>query len=86
MNDHVLSFLHISKTGGTTLIGHFKKHWGQEQILQWGPFARMRNFFCNASQIEERSTKEFKEIRLILGHGVNQVVKMACMAIQKEKN
>ena len=74
MHDHVLSVLHISKTGGTTLLGHFKKHWGQEQILQWGPWARTQTFFCNASQIEERSPQELKNIRLILGHGVNQDV------------
>ena len=34
----------------------------------------MRDFFCNVSQIEERSPQELKNIRLILGHGVNQDV------------
>jgi len=58
MNDHVLSFLHIPKTGGTTLLGHFKKHWGQEQILLWGPWARMQNFFCNIFAAAEYARRQ----------------------------
>jgi hypothetical protein len=34
----------------------------------------MQNFFCNAPQIEERSPQELKNIRIIMGHGVNQDV------------
>jgi len=74
MHNHVLSFLHIPKTGGTTLLAHFMKHWGQEQILLWGPWARLQSFFSNVPQIEERSPQELNNIRLVLGHGVNQDV------------
>lgn len=68
----VLVFPHIPKTGGTTLLYHFRKFFGDSRLLILGSHGRVRNFFEGRPQFEELTPQQMSEIRLVQGHGVDE--------------
>lgn len=72
MTHPVLIFPHIPKTGGTTLLYHFREHMGEDAILKSGPNSRMRLFFDDKPQNEEADAEAQGKMRLIQGHGVTE--------------
>ena len=68
----VLVFPHIPKTGGTTLLYHFRLCFGNSRVLVLGPHGRVRNFFEGRPQFEELTPQQMSEIRLVQGHGVDE--------------
>lgn len=69
-----LVFPHIPKTGGTTLLYHFRKNFGDNNILSYGPHNRCVRFFANKPQLEELSAQRKSQLRIIQGHGVNDMI------------
>lgn len=67
----VLVFPHLAKTGGTTLLYHFRKHVGDDAICSVGPHNRMQQVLSGRTLFEDMSDKEFAPIRLMQGHGVD---------------
>jgi len=68
----VLVFPHIPKTGGTTLLYHFRKFFGDSKVLILGPHGRVRSFFEDRPQFEEMTAADLADIRVIQGHGVGE--------------
>lgn len=71
-NNTILVFPHIPKTGGTTLLYHFRTFFGDNRVLVVGPHGRVRNFFEDRPQFEELTPQQLAEIRLVQGHGVGE--------------
>jgi len=65
-------FPHIPKTGGTTLLYHFRKHFGDNNVLSYGPHNRIVRFFENQPQLEELGETDKDALRVIQGHGVGE--------------
>ncbi len=68
----VLVFPHIPKTGGTTLLYHFRKFFGDSRLLILGPHGRVRRFFEGKLQFEEMAAADLADIRVVQGHGVDE--------------
>lgn len=75
-------FPHIAKTGGTSLLYHFRSNWSEDRIFVYGAHSRVRLFFKGKYQFEELNAEEKAKYRVIQGHGVNQ----ATIAIQDDPN
>lgn len=77
--DHVYVFLHLPKTGGTTINGHLKHHmvWDEEivHLAGWGDRYRRE---AGRLPVAERSPEERSRIRVITGHdafyGIHELV------------
>ena len=67
-------FPHIAKTGGTSVLYHFRNHFGPEGMFVYGPHNRCKRFFGGLAQLEELSPEERASARVIQGHGVSQEV------------
>ena len=67
----VLVFPHLAKTGGTTLLYHFRKHLGDEAICSVGPHNRMQQVLNGQTLFEDMTADDFAPIRLMQGHGVD---------------
>jgi len=67
-----LVFPHIPKTGGTTLLYHFRKNLGDNNILSYGQHNRVVRFFEGKHQLEELPEDEIQGLRIVQGHGVDQ--------------
>lgn len=67
----VIVFPHIPKTGGTTLLYHFRQNFGDAAIFIYGPHARARRFFQGLPQPEDMETFDWSQMRVIQGHGVD---------------
>lgn len=72
MTEIRILFPHIPKTGGTSLLYHFRRQLGDDRILILGPHARAQRFLGCQPQFEELTEKELAPIRVIQGHGVDQ--------------
>ncbi|MED4116868.1 sulfotransferase family 2 domain-containing protein [Priestia megaterium] len=59
MEKKLIIFMHIPKTGGTTLNDIFKKSYAENEIYDHVPLEAMRNHF---SQLKEEDKKEIKAI------------------------
>ena len=59
MEKKLIIFMHIPKTGGTTLNDIFKKSYAENEIYNHVPLEAMRNHF---SQLKEEDKKEIKAI------------------------
>lgn len=64
-------FRHIAKTGGTTLLNHFRNEFGAEAMCVLGPHNRCKRFFGGLPQIEELDSAARDRFRVIQGHGVS---------------
>jgi hypothetical protein len=80
----VLVFPHIPKTGGTTLLYHFRKFFGDSKVLILGPHGRVRSFFEGRPQFEELSPQRLSEVRLVQGHGVGEDTLRSLIQADKE--
>lgn len=69
-----LVFPHIPKTGGTTLLYHFRKNLGDNNILSYGRHNQCVRFFENEPQLEEMLASDLSKLRIIQGHGVNDMM------------
>lgn len=69
-----LVFPHIPKTGGTTLLYHFRKNFGDNNILSYGPHNQCVRFFSDELQLEELTAPQKSQLRIIQGHGVNDMI------------
>lgn len=69
---HTIVFPHFPKTGGTTVLYHFRKAYGDESIQVVGPFGRSARFFANEFQPEEQDIAEFSKNRVFQGHSVDE--------------
>lgn len=67
-------FPHIPKTGGTTMLYHFRKNFGDENIISYGPDGRHMRFFEDKRQLEEIAPDQVAKFKLVQGHGVNESV------------
>lgn len=67
-----LMFPHIPKTGGTTLLYHFRRNFGDNNILSYGPHNRNVRFFEDLPQLEELPADAAQSLRVVQGHGVSQ--------------
>ena len=65
-------FPHIPKTGGTSLLYHFRTHMGDDKVFILGPHSRVRRFFAGLPQWEELEDNERREFLVIQGHGVDE--------------
>jgi hypothetical protein len=65
-------FPHIPKTGGTTLLYHFRKAYGDDRVMILGPHNRVSRFFAGQPQFEELTPDEMAGFRVIMGHGVDE--------------
>jgi len=63
---------HIPKTGGTSLLYHFRMNFGDDRIISYGSNSRVDRFFRNLPQLEEMSEDELSIIKTIQGHGVTE--------------
>jgi hypothetical protein len=70
--DTKIVFPHIPKTGGTTLLYHFRKSYGDDRVMILGPHNRVRRFFSIQPQYEELTPAERGRLRIIMGHGVDE--------------
>ncbi len=66
-----LVFPHIPKTGGTTLLYHFRRHLGDKSILSYGQHNRVVRFFENLPQLEEMDADEIGKLHVVQGHSVS---------------
>ncbi len=64
-------FSHIPKTGGTTLLSHFRGQFGEDAMCVLGPHNRCKRFFANTLQVEEMNQSQRAGYRVVQGHGVN---------------
>lgn len=69
-----LVFPHIPKTGGTTLLYHFRKNFGDNNLLSYGPHNRNVRFFEDQPQLEELDPVKAAQLRVVQGHGVSESV------------
>lgn len=69
-----LVFPHIPKTGGTTLLYHFRKNFGDNNLLSYGPHNRNVRFFEDEPQLEEMPPQKAAHLRVVQGHGVSESV------------
>ncbi|WP_137702843.1 hypothetical protein [Marimonas lutisalis] len=69
-----LVFPHIPKTGGTTLLYHFRRNLGDNAILSYGQHNRVTRFFTNRPQLEEMSREDIDGLHVVQGHGVSSEV------------
>jgi|GEM_PF-4948767 len=67
-----LVFPHIPKTGGTTLLYHFRKNFGDNNIVSYGAHNRIVRFFSDLPQYEELSADQRQKLRIVQGHGVSE--------------
>jgi hypothetical protein len=65
-------FPHIPKTGGTSLLYHFRNHWGDNRVFILGPHNRVRRFFGKLQQWEELESEEKRAFEVVQGHGVDE--------------
>ena len=63
---------HIPKTGGTSLLYHFRMNFGDDRVISYGPNSRVERFFRNFSQLEEMNDDELAGIKTVQGHGVSE--------------
>lgn len=64
-------FNHIAKTGGTSLLQHFRSHFGDEGVFVYGPQSRCTRFFDGKLQLEEyESVQSLDQYSVFQGHGV----------------
>jgi len=63
---------HIPKTGGTSLLYHFRMNFGDDHIISYGSNSRVDRFFRDLPQLEEMSEDELSIIKTIQGHGVTE--------------
>lgn len=71
-----LVFPHIPKTGGTTLLYHFRRNLGDRAILSYGQHNRIVRFFANQPQFEEMDAGQIDALHVIQGHAVSDAVLM----------
>jgi len=69
-----LVFPHIPKTGGPTLLYHFRRHLGDPAILNFGPFSRVARFFGDLPQFEEIGPEGLEQVHVMQGHSVEASV------------
>ncbi|MBW6416189.1 hypothetical protein [Celeribacter sp. PS-C1] len=69
----MIIFPHIPKTGGTTVLNHFRTEKGNDQVLSLGPNSRVYRFLNGIKQIEELDGKGLKDLFCIQGHGVSDL-------------
>lgn len=68
-NATVWIFLHLSKTGGTTVNGHFRRHMSwDDSFVHFGGWGNRYRKNVARSAIEERSEKVRSRIKVISGH------------------
>ena len=73
-DDFILIFPHIPKTGGTSMLYHFRQHLGDDRIVVYGPFSRTNRLFQDKMQLEEMSEEQLRDIKVIQGHGVDEQI------------
>lgn len=71
MNTPRILFRHMAKTGGTTLLNHFRSQLGADSMCVLGPHNRCNRFFKGLYQIEELEESVRAQYRVVQGHGVN---------------
>ena len=67
-----IHFAHIPKTGGTTLLYHFRTNLGDDRVFVFGPHGRQKRFFEGQFQLEELAPDGRAQIAVLQGHGVDQ--------------
>ena len=65
-----LVFPHIPKTGGTTLLYHFRRNLGDDAIMSYGAYNRIVRFFGDKAQLEELTPDQIDGLHVVQGHGV----------------
>jgi len=63
-------FPHIPKTGGTTVLYHFRTEFGEDAVETVGPYNAVTRFLDGERQFEEDNRPTYP--RVIQGHGVNE--------------
>lgn len=69
-----LVFPHIAKTGGTTLLHHFRRNLGGKKVFIYGPYSQVTRFFNDLPQLEEMPRHDIAALRVMQGHGVSEDV------------
>jgi len=64
-------FKHLAKTGGTTILNHFRQSLDDHSVCVVGPHNRCSRFFSGKLQIEELSSDELSRFMIIQGHRVD---------------
>ena len=64
-------FLHLPKTGGTTITGHLSQHLPPEELLFLGPGSDRDRELRNIAPPHEWPEERRAQIRVITGHGAN---------------
>ena len=78
-NPNVWVFLHLSKTGGTTVNGHFKRHMSwDESFVHLGGWGNRYRKMAGRKPLQARSLEERLRVKVISGHrayyGVHHLV------------
>lgn len=70
--DPLYVFVHLSKTGGTSLFRHLQRHLESEDDLVYlGPLGDAERERLNRPPLEERTEDERRRVSVLIGHRVN---------------
>lgn len=64
--------LHISKTGGTSILYNFRNHLDRDAFLNYGPTSNVARFLSGKPMFEEMPPSEHLKYQFMFGHGVHE--------------